>query len=153
MQMNHRVEQNYYLVAQGFVSPHHWLQGLEPGHASQALRGGGKDVACSKGIWPWAPSTQNPGKAARGRMTASSLESGSSTAFIQGLGSMPPRHVDRDKPRVRAPPPPPASLQPCLCPPRDQGWNSSEMRHSQKPRRKVTIAASALWPHGACRLG
>lgn len=40
--MNHEVEQDHYLGAQGFMSPCHWLQGAKPGPDSPVLQGGGK---------------------------------------------------------------------------------------------------------------
>ena len=52
MQINHEVEQDHYLGAQRFVTPHHWLQGAKPGPVPPVPQGGGKYVACSDGIWP-----------------------------------------------------------------------------------------------------
>lgn len=51
--MNQEVEQDHYLGAWGFVTPHCWLQGAKLGPVPSGLQGGGKYVAGSDGTWPW----------------------------------------------------------------------------------------------------
>lgn len=133
-----------------FGSPHHWLQGAGP--AAPVLQGGGKYVG-----WQRRPLARVPFHAERKESRqqqdgVGQLGSWTLYSFPQATEPVPPRHMDRGRPRKGLRSKPARGPAPsCLFPPPKLGWNCSVSCAMPRWRQPCGSPGRAGWAHGVAR--